>query len=417
MTNNTTKRALISSAVALALCFVMLVGTTFAWFTDEVSSDNNVIKTGTLDVQLFMHDANGDHEITDSSEPLFGKSTSGTANATTSDTLWEPGKTQTVYLSIKNNGTLDLKYKVAIDVTGVTKNLHEVMEYIITPDAQYNNVAKADLDWTQGIAVNEGVNVGAEDVALKVGETHYFALSVHMDEYAGNDYQDGQITFNLKVLAGQLASESDSFDNQYDANAGYGAPLANVKETGGDWIETSTHGNIWVNSTFQFQPTETLEQAEQSPYRWYHADFVVYADEEIPAEAIILPGYYKAYADFTNDQRWIGLSSSDPIPEGTQIRLVELLGNGSITVNYEEICRWGNDGTGFLCGVSAVDANNDGIYDAAGTTITVELRLYETTQDPASTSGNKNIETGNYIIISTYKYTVPTYTTDRTTNP
>ncbi len=222
MTNNTTKRALLSSALALFLCFVMLIGTTFAWFTDEVSSQGNVIEAGTLDVQLFQHFENSSVEITESSDPIFGKADSESANANTADTLWEPGKTQTVYLSIKNNGSLDLKYKVAIEVTNVEKNLHEVMEYIITPDAQYGSVTKADLNWNNGIAVNPGINFATTgDVALEAGLEHFFALSVHMDDLAGNDYQGGNITFNIKVLAGQLASEEDSFDNQYDADATY----------------------------------------------------------------------------------------------------------------------------------------------------------------------------------------------------
>ena len=220
MTNNTTKRALISSAVALFLCFAMLLGTTFAWFTDEVSSEGNKIVAGTLDVQLFMHDANGRNEITDSSAPLFGPGS--LANENTAETLWEPGKTQTVYLSIKNNGTLDLKYQVAIEVYDVEKNLHEVMSYIITPDAQYESVTKADLDWENGVSVVPGYNVAnAADTALLQGEEHFFALSVHMDELAGNEYQDGSITFDIKVIAGQLASEEDSFDNQYDVDAIY----------------------------------------------------------------------------------------------------------------------------------------------------------------------------------------------------
>ena len=95
------------------------------------------------------------------------------------------------------------------------------MEYIITPDAQYETVTKADLNWANGISVVPGINLSTADVALREGETHYFALSVHMDEFAGNEYQNGDITFNIKVLAGQLASEEDSFDNQYDANATY----------------------------------------------------------------------------------------------------------------------------------------------------------------------------------------------------
>ena len=113
MTNaKSTKRALLTSVVAMILCFTMLLGTTFAWFTDSVSSNGNVIQSGTLDVKLFQHFENTSVEITDSSDPIFGKIDSESANANSADTLWEPGKTQTVYLSIKNDGSLALKYAV-----------------------------------------------------------------------------------------------------------------------------------------------------------------------------------------------------------------------------------------------------------------------------------------------------------------
>ena len=221
------KSALVTSVVSLFLCVAMLVGTTFAWFTDTVTSANNVIKSGTLDVKLFQHFENNSVEITDSSDPIFGKIDSENANANSADTLWEPGKTQTVYLSIKNDGSLDLKYMVVIEVTNITKGLNEALVYYITPDAQYGSVTKASLladtnNWALGTKVDAGINFTASnDVILKSGDEHFFALSVHMDELAGNEYQDGNITFNIKVLAGQLASEEDSFDNQYDADAIY----------------------------------------------------------------------------------------------------------------------------------------------------------------------------------------------------
>jgi predicted ribosomally synthesized peptide with SipW-like signal peptide len=217
MTNRkTTKRALLSSVVALFLCFAMLLGTTYAWFTDSVTSANNIIKSGNLDVDLYRWDAaNTSVEITDSSEPLFGNK-SNKAQNDAADTLWEPGKTQVVYLSIKNNGTLDLKYQVNIKVTNVEKNLINVLEYEIIPDAKYGTVAT----WSgNGKKVVAGVNTDSTDVTLKAGQEHFFALSVHMLESANNDYQDASATFNINVLATQLASESDSFDNQYDKDA------------------------------------------------------------------------------------------------------------------------------------------------------------------------------------------------------
>lgn len=222
MTNNTTKRALLSSVLALFLCFVMLIGTTFAWFTDVAVSEGNVIQTGTLKVELWQHFADAESiNISETSASIFG--TGETANENTAATLWEPGKTQTAYLSIKNNGSLDLKYTVAIEVTNIEKNLNEVLTYIITPDATVDNpVDKDDLKWATGSAVESGINFAtAGDTALTAGSEHFFALSVHMDELAGNDYQEGNVTFNIKVLAGQLASEDDSFGSDYDADATY----------------------------------------------------------------------------------------------------------------------------------------------------------------------------------------------------
>ena len=228
MTNlKATKKALVSSVLALVMCFTMLLGTTFAWFTDSVTSSGNVIQAGKLDVELYKWNDTVDAEhanataISESSEPIFGKADIAQNDA--SATLWEPGKTQTVYLSIKNNGTLDLKYKVALEVTNITNGLNEVLTYVINNDVQYGGLTKADLpaDWSNCSKVVSGINIATEDVALEAGAEHFFALSVHMDELAGNEYQNGNITFNIKVLAGQLASEEDSFDNQYDADAIY----------------------------------------------------------------------------------------------------------------------------------------------------------------------------------------------------
>lgn len=241
MTNlKATKRALLSSIIALIICFTMLLGTTYAWFTDSVVSTGNKIVAGTLDVDLYLHNPNGSVEITNESAPIFGNEDSLVAQNNPADSLWEPGKTQTVYLSIVNNGTLALKYRVGIEVSEVTKNLNEVVSYIITPDAQYGAIdSRDDLDWTTGKNVVVGINVDSEDVELLPGETHYFALSVHMDEEAGNEYMEGTISFDLKIVATQLAYEEDSFGPEYDADATYpdGSAMAPVNPNGATYLE------------------------------------------------------------------------------------------------------------------------------------------------------------------------------------
>ena len=211
-----TKKALIASVLSLALCFSMLVGTTFAWFTDSATSAGNKVVAGTLDVQLLMDaDVDGTYEnIGDSASPIFGEGSIAQNN--NAATLWEPGKTQVAYLAIKNNGNLDLKYTVGLNVQNVSKDLYKVMEYAIVPDADANNKVTA---WNGGNSVVVGTQSVSGGVELKVGETHYFALAIHMDEQAGNEYKGGQVNFDLTVLASQLTSESDAFDNQYDAMA------------------------------------------------------------------------------------------------------------------------------------------------------------------------------------------------------
>ena len=52
MNKKSTKRTLLSSVLSLVLCMAMLIGTTFAWFTDSVTSGNNIIKSGNLVIEL-----------------------------------------------------------------------------------------------------------------------------------------------------------------------------------------------------------------------------------------------------------------------------------------------------------------------------------------------------------------------------
>lgn len=47
---SSTKKALTASIMSMALCTVLLIGATFAWFTDSVNSGTNKIQAGNLDV-------------------------------------------------------------------------------------------------------------------------------------------------------------------------------------------------------------------------------------------------------------------------------------------------------------------------------------------------------------------------------
>ena len=240
------KRTLLTSMLAMLICVTTLVGATFAWFTDSTTSAGNKIQAGSLDVQLLMYsDADADYiNIGDSSAPIFGNENSLVAQNNNADTLWEPGKTQVVYLAIKNNGTLALKYTVALDVDNVKNDLYEVMEYTIVPDAKNGEAPKWDA--TKGIEVVEGRQQVSEIVPLLKGETHYFALTIHMNEDAGNKYQMGQVDFDISVFATQYNYEPDSFDNTYDeglemlvqpVTIDNNTPTSTITSTGGVFTE------------------------------------------------------------------------------------------------------------------------------------------------------------------------------------
>lgn len=244
-----TKRALLMSALALLMCVSMLIGSTFAWFTDSVTSSGNKIKAGTLDIQLLMDgDVDGTYDdISNNNSPIFGEGSIAQNN--NAETLWEPGKTQVAYLAIKNNGNLALKYTVGLDVQNVSKDLYEVMEYAIVPDADANHKVTS---WTSGNSVEVGTQSVSGDVSLPVGATHCFALVIHMDEEAGNEYQGGEVNFDLTVLATQDTVESDSFNNQYDKDAVYGDVMVSSDAELKAAIEDSDMKVIAVNGDLTY---------------------------------------------------------------------------------------------------------------------------------------------------------------------
>ena len=248
MENTKTKKALIMSVLSMVLCIAMLIGMTFAWFTDTASTGVNKIQAGNLNVELEMYDGSRYVNISKNPAPIFGSDTSTVAQNKNLDTLWEPGKTQIAYLAIKNEGNLALKYKVALNVTNPAdgKNLYKVMEYAIAPDAKGGMTAPA---WTSGKSVGTGTQlVSDNDVSLAAGDTHYFALLVHMDEQAGNEYQGGKVDFDLSVLATQDTVESDSYNNQYDKAAAYPTIASNSNEAN-DAIQNSTTKDVTIKLT------------------------------------------------------------------------------------------------------------------------------------------------------------------------
>lgn len=226
-----TKRALLSSVLSLVLCLTMLIGTTFAWFTDSVTSTNNRIQSGTLQVDLLMDKAETGNDadyisIADGEGDIFSE-------ATGNGVLWEPGKTEIVYLAVANEGNLALKYNIVLDITD--NGLAGALEYAIIDGAKATDLAVAtkwaDIEAYAGAQIGDmptGRQVAAPNGQLEEDGIDYFALAVHMKEEAGNEYQEKDIVIDLQVQATQATVEEDSFDNQYDKDALYSDATYNV---------------------------------------------------------------------------------------------------------------------------------------------------------------------------------------------
>ena len=205
MKKNTTKRSLLASVLALVMCVTMLVGTTFAWFTDSASTAVNKIESGTLHVDIVDKDGNS----------LDGKTLSFRDVNKNADILWEPGATFALdSFRIVNTGKLALKYKVIINgVNGNAKLLEAIDFFVKIGDAE--KVALAD--W-EGILLPEGKTATTANEV--VGATDLITISGTMKKEAGNEYQGLSIDgIGITVVATQYTYEYDSKGNLYDKDA------------------------------------------------------------------------------------------------------------------------------------------------------------------------------------------------------
>ena len=238
--SKSTKRALLTSALALLMCVTMLVGATFAWFTDTASTGVNKIQAGNLDIKVeYRTTADGNWQLLDNATDLFGAA----------GTLFEPGHTRVVELRITNAGNLALKYKIGMNVVSETAgtnkggNPYKLSDYLkvaTTGFQQYpaeGGIAQA-MEWAifqkgdfgmwtaRDFANFELEYTSSGNVhALQPGAAQILGIKVYMPETVGNEAnaisteKAAFINFGLNVVATQYTVESDSFGTQYDKDA------------------------------------------------------------------------------------------------------------------------------------------------------------------------------------------------------
>ena len=223
-TKYSTKKALVSSIIALVMCFSMLLGTTFAWFTDSVTSANNVIQSGNLDIELEYWNGTEWVDVAGKSDIL-------------TNTLWEPGVAEVAYLRVANAGSLALKYQLGINILSETAGVNVAGEEFLLSDYIQFGIVE-NVNGETGAYANRDAAVSAVTEAKKISagynkassmlpETElYLALVVYMPTEVGNvANHNGEtiptINLGINVVATQYAYEEDSYGKDYDEGAAF----------------------------------------------------------------------------------------------------------------------------------------------------------------------------------------------------
>lgn len=190
------KRSIILCALSLALCVALLVGSTFAWFSDSITNSGNTISAGSLQAQWSYRTLNSDDtaEYTAVGEelPLFS-----------ADTVWQPGEPHGYDFKVENTGSVDFEWELTIDLADTAgesqNNLTDVL-------VVYVDGVESEVGFTDDAVVINGT-LAATDGETTAGTEESsceFSLAFAIPEDAGNDYQNSSVSFSLTLSARQV---------------------------------------------------------------------------------------------------------------------------------------------------------------------------------------------------------------------
>lgn len=388
--NKSTKKALLTSVLCLLLCCSMLVGTTFAWFTDEVKSGVNKIYAGNLDVDV-VYDNNGTQESIQGKDAVLFE-----------NILWEPGAVAYENITVKNLGSLALNFTMTINFENenyvmvkddtdtyveTEHSLATALKVAVVPvaiDKQLSRQEVLDLVNTHNTSfvaldnlVEEGKLYPVDNAEDYDTEQSYAIIMYWEPSDEDNNWNvnndktttDGEplhINLGINLLATQLTYEEDSFDEKYDENANVAVPpiepdKQKISFTAYDIFNTGIGAkefedvemDIYVFDAAQFQGAFPVEE-----YKDWTCDFFVSTDKPLN-NGLVLVGNYGDYG-------WLGFhapASDEPYaPTGL---LGSVSSGGVSNWTYEGIC---NEVQVFSCGLI------DDLGLNAGTQVTVQLR-------------------------------------------
>ena len=252
--SRSTKKALVASLLSMLLSVSMLVGSTYAWFTDSVTSGKNIIKAGNLDISATFQKVDmtsGTEQYTISgfdrvADGIVKFSTDKTDidedNAIIDEELWEPGAVGAKLLTVQNDGSLAAKIRLSFTVEDGGLQDALWFDFVQVKDnTVVGTFTKREMSTLNSL-------VGSLELPLMPKGTDgldsvSFILLYGMKEEAGNTYMNTSFSADVSILAMQMPYEEDSFNDQYDKDAAYVYTAASPEELG-NVIEKAKEGDV-----------------------------------------------------------------------------------------------------------------------------------------------------------------------------
>jgi hypothetical protein len=188
------KKTLLSAALMMVFSVTMLLGTTYAWWSETIVVDENILQMGDLDLKV---------ELADPAEDVNGVRTwynlgdeyTTTGIFETTKTL-EPGSTDTRVVRVTNDGSIPLAFNVFVDVDE-TNQLIPYVDFTVTG---------AGLNYTHTI-----YDISSGWIVLQPGEVIDFNVTYNVKTTLGDTdngfFGEGlDLPFTVTFKAEQLAA-------------------------------------------------------------------------------------------------------------------------------------------------------------------------------------------------------------------
>lgn len=277
-------RSLCTSLLSTLLSLVMLVGTTFAWFTESITTGVYEIKAGNLStVTSYCTDLTklNWQLLNPGNNDLFGGTTFSKSNAT-----------QTAYLKLENESSSPVKYLISFvynsetagtleksdGTTETSQKLSDLMSfaYTVASDATptFTGTANKSLTLSESAASPFSILVQGND-------TVYVKLELKLGSYEGTWKDEPKIDLQLKLVI----TQPDNNDLEDGSSTTSQALQAETPVTVGE-AATSEGANLTVGVTIEnaLETPSTADEAVTEPAGETVVEPITEPTTEPPAE-------------------------------------------------------------------------------------------------------------------------------------